>query len=333
MIFLWRPETEMVHSVSHQPDLTAHEALRALCSLSRLMLLFGDGSLQAVIHVFSFIVRLGHIRIRRHEETLLRSIHDRMLLKHEPADYDSPYFKIFLLLRAHLLRLPLSPELTADLAIVLEHVFSVFSVCAHHDWSGSDASVFEVWRHHVFPLMRMCVHGMSSHDLELKEIPHFKDDVSCSIKLQGLWLTYVQVLARFTAAGIWFVRKVVNMDTHRRNDLLRTDTQKMCVSMRHDCRLHLTLSQTGCRGFPKLLPGTLRHHSVPREGSIEGRRAHHTRGHSSPDHAGCGGVPSRRPTPTSDEEACILDGRHHDRGFPSTRNDVRDRGEDARGQT
>jgi hypothetical protein len=143
----------------------------------------------------------------------------------------------------------------------------------------------------------------------------------------------LQVIDRFCAADFWTVRNIVNMDTHLRNDLLEMDAQKMCVSVLHDCWSSLTLLQTGCRGLPELVPGTLRHDSVPRERSIEGRRAHHTRGHSSPDRAGCGGVPSRRPTPTSDEEACILGGCHHDQVERFPRHGARDGGEDARGQT
>jgi hypothetical protein len=189
MIFSWRPETAMVHSVSHQPDLSAQEALNALDDLSNLMLSYGDGSFRAVTNVFSFIVGLGHIRIRRHEDALLRSIHDRVRFKAEPADYDSPYFKIFLLLQAHFFQLPLSPELAADLAIILERVFSLFSVCAHRDWSTSDACLddrpFE-----LFLLMQMCVHGMWDEDSDLKQIPHFDDDVGCSIRRWGLRLIH-----------------------------------------------------------------------------------------------------------------------------------------------
>jgi hypothetical protein len=191
MIFSWRPEIEMVHSVSHQPDLSAEEASRALWSLSILMSLVGskDYFSPGVFHGFSFIVRLGRIRVRRHEDTLLRSIYAHVPLKHEPADYDSPYFKIFLLLQAHFSRLPLSQELATDLDIVLERVFSLFSVCAHHDWSTSDACL-DNWPFEMFFLMQMSVHGMWDDDPELKQIPHFADDVSCSIRRQGLELIH-----------------------------------------------------------------------------------------------------------------------------------------------
>jgi hypothetical protein len=59
------------------------------------------------------------------------------------------------------------------------------------------------------------------------------------------------------------VRDVANMDVHQRNDLLKMDDQKMCVNMLHDCWSNLTWPQTGCRGFPSLVPETLRHRSIP----------------------------------------------------------------------
>jgi hypothetical protein len=191
MIYSWRPAIEAVDGTSHQLDLDAEEAFHALWWLSNLKLMYRnkDASFRGVIMVFSFIVRLGSIPIRRHEDTLLRSIHDRLPVKHTPADYDSPYFKIFLLLQAHFSWLPLTQELATDLAIVLERVFSLFSMCAHRDWSSFDA-YFNIWLFRIIGLIRMCVHGMWQDDPELKQIPHFDNDVSQSIKRQGLWLIH-----------------------------------------------------------------------------------------------------------------------------------------------
>jgi hypothetical protein len=44
----------------------------------------------------------------------------------------------------------------------------------------------------------------------------------------------LQAIYRFNTAGIKSVRDVANMDVHRRNNLLRMDAQKMCVSVLHD---------------------------------------------------------------------------------------------------
>jgi hypothetical protein len=189
MIYSWRPEIEAVPDASHKPDLSAEEALHALVCLSKLRQWSqpGDAEVRGLVTVFSFIVRLGRIPIRRHEDILLRSIHDRVLVTLEPADYDSPYFKIFLLLQAHFYRLPLSSELDADLAIVLERIFSLFSVCAHRNWSNFDSDL-AVWPYQLISLMRICVHGMWHDNPQLKQIPHFEDDVSCSIRRQDLEL-------------------------------------------------------------------------------------------------------------------------------------------------
>jgi hypothetical protein len=192
MIYCWRPGTEATHAASHRLDLNVQEAMDALnCLLSITPRTRpSDNFHRGVTKVFSFIVRLGRIPIRRHEDALLRSIYDHVLFRHmhDTANYDSPYFKIFLLLWAHFSRLPLSPELAADLAIVLERIFSLFSVCAHHDWSNSGEDVF--WPFVLFPLIHMCVHGMWKTDPGLKQIQHFDNDVSCSIKRQGLRLIH-----------------------------------------------------------------------------------------------------------------------------------------------
>jgi hypothetical protein len=202
MISFWRPEIEAVQGVIQQPDLSAEEALHALGDLSRLMSPFedNDASFRGVIKVFSFVIRLGDISIRRHEGQELRTIYMLVRIKLKPADYDSPYFKIFLLLQAHFSRLPLSGELAADLAIVLERVFSVFSMCsAHLKWLNSDP-LLDAWRYRIFPLMHMCVHGMWDDDPELKQIPHFEGGVSGSIKRQGHWLTHASVYRPFSCS-------------------------------------------------------------------------------------------------------------------------------------
>jgi hypothetical protein len=192
MIHSWRSEIEAVQGASHQPDLSAEEALHALEDLTQLMRFsfgFGDAEVKILVKVFSFIVRSGRIPIRRHEDAELRWIHDCVRFKHEPADYNSPYWKIFLLLQTHFSRLPLSTELAADLAIVLERVFSLFSVCAHRHWSNLDSDL-AVWPRPLFSLIRMCVHGMWDDDPQLKQIPHFEGGVSCSFKRQCLWLIH-----------------------------------------------------------------------------------------------------------------------------------------------
>jgi hypothetical protein len=189
MIYSWSPETDAVRSAGHHPDLHANDALRVLLSLSLLMRSPQQSYTlpQEFVDLFSFIVGLGRVPVRRHEGRELRGIYMLVRIKLEPLDWDSPYFKIFLLLQAHFSRLALSQELAEDLTVVLERVFSVFSACAH------GTSYYEhhglIWAHEVFPLMHMCVHGMRRYDPELKQIPYFTDDVSQYMSRQDLGLS------------------------------------------------------------------------------------------------------------------------------------------------
>jgi hypothetical protein len=169
--------------------LDVNDAFRVLLSLSRLMRLPQQSHAlpQEFVGLFSFIVGLGRVPIRRHERQELQMIYHGVRSRLELADYDSPYFKIFLLLQAHCSRLALSQELAEDLTVVLERVFSVFSACAHST-SYYEYSEY-VWRYEIFPLMHMCVHGLWVRDSDLKQIPHFTDDVSQYMTRQDLGLS------------------------------------------------------------------------------------------------------------------------------------------------
>jgi hypothetical protein len=170
--------------------LNAKDALRVLWSLSALVQSthYVHALSQGFIELFSFIVGLGRIPVRRHEGRELRTIYRLVGITLQLADYDSPYFKIFLLLQAHFWRLALSQELAEDLNVVLRRIFQVFSVCAHHTSSNSEQHIAN-WQWEVYPLMHMCVHGMRRRDPELKQIPHFADDVSQYMSSQDLGLS------------------------------------------------------------------------------------------------------------------------------------------------
>jgi hypothetical protein len=175
----------MIHSWNL--GLNVNDAFRVLLSLSRLIRSPQQSHTlpQEFVELFSFVVDSGRIPIRRHEGRELRTIYMLVPIKLEPADHDSPYFKMFLLLQAHCSRLALSQELAEDLTVVLERVFSVFSACAHNTSHYKHNEL--AWRYEIFPLMHMCVHGMWEHDSDLKQIPHFADDVSQTYEPSGSW--------------------------------------------------------------------------------------------------------------------------------------------------
>jgi len=75
--------------------------------------------LKGLLEVVSSSAEFETILIRRHEDALLRRIYDRVPVKLERADLETPHFKTFLLLQAHFLRLQLPHDLAADQVLAL----------------------------------------------------------------------------------------------------------------------------------------------------------------------------------------------------------------------
>ena len=99
------------------------------------------------------------IPIRRHEDTLLRRIYDRVSVKLDRADFETPHFKTFLLLQAHFSRLQLPPDLAADQILDLEKVLNLLSACV--DVMSSNAWLNALG---AMDLSQMCVQGMWETD-------------------------------------------------------------------------------------------------------------------------------------------------------------------------
>ena len=129
--------------------------------------------LKGLLEVVSSSAEFETIPIRRHEDTLLRRIYDRVPVKLDHADFEAPHFKTFLLLQAHFSRLQLPPDLAADQVLVLEKVLNLLSACV--DVMSSNAWLNALG---AMDLSQMCVQAMWETDSPLKQIPHFEPDVS-----------------------------------------------------------------------------------------------------------------------------------------------------------
>ena len=84
-----------------------------------------------------------------------------MPVKLDPANFEAPYFKTFLLLQAHFSRLQLPPDrdLAADQILVLGKVPNLFSACV--DVMSSNAWLNALG---TMDLSQMCVQGMWETD-------------------------------------------------------------------------------------------------------------------------------------------------------------------------
>ncbi|KAF9474450.1 Sec63-domain-containing protein [Pholiota conissans] len=162
--------------------------------------------LKGLLEVVSSSAEFETIPIRRHEDTLLRRIYDRVPVKLDHADFEAPHFKTFLLLQAHFSRLQLPPDLAADQVLVLEKVLNLLSACV--DVMSSNAWLNALG---AMDLSQMCVQAMWETDSPLKQIPHFESDV----------------IKRCKDAGIESVYDVMEMEDDQRNELLQMTPVQM----------------------------------------------------------------------------------------------------------
>ncbi|KIJ93294.1 hypothetical protein K443DRAFT_112249 [Laccaria amethystina LaAM-08-1] len=162
--------------------------------------------LKGLLEVVSSSAEFETIPIRRHEDALLRRIYDRVPVKLERADFETPHFKTFLLLQAHFSRLQLPPDLAADQVLVLEKVLNLLS--ASVDVMSSSAWLSALG---AMDLSQMCVQAMWETDSPLKQIPHFE----------------TEVIKRCKDAGVDSVYDVMELEDDRRNKLLQMTPDQM----------------------------------------------------------------------------------------------------------
>ena len=183
--------------------------------------------LKGLLEVVSSSAEFESIPIRRHEDALLRRIYDRVPVKLDRADFETPHFKTFLLLQAHFSRLQLPPDLAADQVLVLEKVLNLLSACV--DVMSSNAWLNALG---AMDLSQMCVQGVWETDSPLKQIPHFEPDV-CIYVYFIFYLTEVssimQVIKRCKDANVESVYDVMELEDDQRNQLLQMTPAQMYV--------------------------------------------------------------------------------------------------------
>lgn len=131
--------------------------------------------LKGLLEIVSSSAEFENIPIRRHEESILRRIYERVPVKLEKVDYEAPHFKTFVLLQAHFSRMHLPSDLQSDLNLVLSKVLTLLSAAV--DVMSSNAWLSALG---AMDLSQMCIQAMWETDSPLKQIPHFEPEV-CSL--------------------------------------------------------------------------------------------------------------------------------------------------------
>ncbi|KTW26222.1 ATP-dependent RNA helicase BRR2 [Pneumocystis jirovecii RU7] len=128
--------------------------------------------MKGLLEVVTAAAEFETIPIRRHEDVVLRRIYERVPVKLQNQDFDSPSFKAFILLQAHFSRFQLPIDLVADQVLVLQKIMNLLSACV-------DVMSSEGYLNSSYPmeLSQMCVQAVWDRDSPLKQVPHFTEDV------------------------------------------------------------------------------------------------------------------------------------------------------------
>lgn len=140
--------------------------------------------LKGILEIVTSATEFETIQIRRHEDSLLRKIYDRVPVKMAQPSFESPHFKAFVLLQAHFSRMQLPIDLVKDQEIILTKVLGLLSATV--DVLSSDGHINAM---NAMEMSQMVVQGMWDRDSPLKQIPHFTPDVIKAANANGYVLS------------------------------------------------------------------------------------------------------------------------------------------------
>ncbi|MCJ1409201.1 DEIH-box ATPase [Ptychographa xylographoides] len=146
-----------------------------------LLSLTGRTKLKGILEIVTSATEFESIQIRRHEDSILRRIYDRVPVKMAQPAYESPHFKAFVLLQAHFSRMQLPVDLAKDQEVILSKVLNLLSGCV--DVLSSEGHLNAM---SAMEMSQMVVQAMWDRDSPLKQIPHFSDEVAKAVNAEGV---------------------------------------------------------------------------------------------------------------------------------------------------
>ncbi|GLH16915.1 Putative U5 small nuclear ribonucleoprotein 200 kDa helicase, partial [Gryllus bimaculatus] len=168
--------------------------------------------IRGLLEIISTAAEYEDVPVRHREDTLLRSLAQRLPNKLAPgAKYNDPHVKTNLLLQAHLSRLQLGAELQGDTEVILSKAIRLIQACvdvlSSNGWLSPAVAAME--------LAQMVTQAMWSKDSYLKQLPHFNADV----------------IKRCTEKGVETVFDIMELEDEDRSKLLQlTDVQMADVA-------------------------------------------------------------------------------------------------------
>jgi pre-mRNA-splicing helicase BRR2 len=163
--------------------------------------------LQVLLDIITGAVEFETVPIRHHEDEILSKIHQQLPRQHPDPNFNDPHFKANLLLQAHFSRFHLPPDLESDQKLILSKVTRLCQACidviSSNGWLGPALAAME--------LSQMCVQAMWDKDSNLKQVPHFTQDI----------------IARLEQKEVEHVTELMEMKDKDRNECLQLEKNEM----------------------------------------------------------------------------------------------------------
>ncbi|XP_050545887.1 putative U5 small nuclear ribonucleoprotein 200 kDa helicase [Daktulosphaira vitifoliae] len=169
--------------------------------------------IRGLLEIISSAAEYEKIPVRHREDTLLKSLAQRLPNKLQPSSgqtsvrYNDPHVKVNLLLQAHLSRLQLGAELQGDTEVILAKAIRLIQACvdvlSSNGWLSPAVAAME--------LAQMITQAMWAKDSYLKQLPHFTSDI----------------IKRCTEKGIETVFDIMELEDEDRSKLLQLNDNEM----------------------------------------------------------------------------------------------------------
>jgi pre-mRNA-splicing helicase BRR2 len=154
----------------------------AYYTMQTLMLSLKKGTkLKGILEIVTAASEFEDIQLRRHEDAILQRIYDRVPVKLAQPNFQSPYFKAFILLQAQFSRMQLPPDLARDQEVVLRRIPNLLSACV--DVLSSEGHLNAM---SAMEISQMTIQALWDRDSPLKQIPHCDDRIVDVCKRFGI---------------------------------------------------------------------------------------------------------------------------------------------------
>ncbi|KAJ3338078.1 DEIH-box ATPase [Gonapodya sp. JEL0774] len=157
--------------------------------------------LRGLLEIVAAAAEFETVAIRLHEDIVLKRLYDRLPVKLTNPNFNDPHIKTNILLQAHFSRLTLPPDLESDQRSILTKVLNLIQaavdVISSNSWLSPALSAME--------LSQMCVQAVWDRDSQLKQIPHFTNEM-------------IEIAKKLEVETVF---DILEMDDSKRQELLK----------------------------------------------------------------------------------------------------------------